>query len=451
MRNRFTIFLAAFILPLFAAAPAAAQTLLSLEECISLAKENNSSLSAARSSRDASEYDFKSVRGNFYPSLSISGAGLYSTADGSLAIPGGNLPVFDAAGVPTGSTAYFPGLGIDYKFDWIFQGGVMLKQPLYMGGKIRSGYKMAKSAAYIAEQNIRVTEAEVVVETSKAYMNAVRAKELKIVAEKYNALVQNLLKDVQSAYRHGLVPKNDLLKVEVRLNESNLAMKRAENAQRLATMNLCHAIGRPLTEKIEVNETIPQYEALPDADAAITGRPEFMMLEQKSELAKRQIKMARSESLPQLALVGSYGYMHGLKLNDASLFGGWDFTAGVTLSIPIFNFGVKANKVRAAKARYEQTLSEVEDANELMTLEVTLAANNLDEAILEQNLAKVSLETATENLRMSESQYKAGVEQLTDLLEAQLMWQQAEQQFIDANIGAYVKWIEYQKATGNIN
>ena len=161
--------------------------------------------------------------------------------------------------------------------------------------------------------------------------------------------------------------------------------------------------------------------------------------------------MARSESLPQLALVGSYGYMHGLKLNDASLFGGWDFTAGVTLSIPIFNFGVKANKVRAAKARYEQTLSEVEDANELMTLEVTLAANNLDEAILEQNLAKVSLETATENLRMSESQYKAGVEQLTDLLEAQLMWQQAEQQFIDANIGAYVKWIEYQKATGNIN
>ena len=187
----------------------------------------------------------------------------------------------------------------------------------------------------------------------------------------------------------------------------------------------------------------------PDAD--ITNRPEYMMLEQKSEIARQQVRMARSESLPQLALLGSYGYMHGFKLNDENFFGDWNFTAGVSLSIPIFHFGTGANKVRAAKARYEQTLSEVEDANELMTLEVTLAANNLDEAILEQSLAQVSLETATENLRMSESQYKAGVEQLTDLLEAQLMWQQAEQQYIDANIGAYVKWIEYQKATGSIN
>ena len=107
--------------------------------------------------------------------------------------------------------------------------------------------------------------------------------------------------------------------------------------------------------------------------------------------------------------------------------------------------------MRAAKARYEQTISEEAESNELMVLEMTLAANNLDEAVLERDLAEISLRTATENLRMSESQYRAGVEPLSDLLEAQLMWQQAEQQLIEANINTYVRWVEYQKATGEIN
>ena len=137
--------------------------------------------------------------------------------------------------------------------------------------------------------------------------------------------------------------------------------------------------------------------------------------------------------------------------NDENFFGDWNFTAGVSLSIPIFHFGTGANKVRAAKARYEQTISEEAESNELMALEMTLAANNLDEAVLERDLAEISLRTATENLRMSESQYRAGVEPLSDLLEAQLMWQQAEQQLIEANINTYVRWVEYQKATGEIN
>lgn len=451
MKRIYTIILTAALLPLLGENLVMAQTALSLEECIELAKENNKSLSAAKSSMEAARYDFKSVRGNFYPRFSLSGTGLYSTSDGSYSIPGGNLPVLGATGAPTGSFAYFPGIDLNYDVDWLFRTAVSLQQPLYMGGKVRSGYKMAKFAAGIAEQNIRVAEADIVVETSKAYMDAVKAKELKIVAEKYNALVSNLLKDVQSAYKHGVAPKNDLLKVEVKLNESLLAVRKAENGLRLATMNLCHITGRPLTEKIEVSGTLPQFSAVTTPDADITNRPEYMMLEQKSEIARQQVRMARSESLPQLALLGSYGYMHGFKLNDENFFGDWNFTAGVSLSIPIFHFGTGANKVRAAKARYEQTISEEAESNELMALEMTLAANNLDEAVLERDLAEISLRTATENLRMSESQYRAGVEPLSDLLEAQLMWQQAEQQLIEANINTYVRWVEYQKATGEIN
>ena len=444
-------FWATVLLSFLAVASATGQSRLSLEECIELAKENNSSLAAVKSSVEAALYDFKSVRGNFYPQFSLSGMGLYSTSKGSIAIPGGNLPVMGATGAPTGSFAYFPGIELDYNVDWLFGAAVSLRQPLYMGGKVRSGYRMAKYASEIAGQSIRVEEAEIVVKTSRAYMDLVKANELKKVAEKYNALVTNLLKEVQSGYKNGILSKNDLLKVEVRLNESLLAVRRAENGIRLASMNLCHLTGRRLGERIEVSEEIPPFPEEIAADADISARPEFMMLEKKSEIARQQVKMARSESLPQLALLGSYGYMHGFKLNDKNFFGDWGFTAGIGLSIPIFHFGTKANKVKAARARYEQTLSQERESNELMELEITLAANNLDEALLERELAEISLRTATESLRMSESQYRAGAERLSDLLEAQLMWQQAEQRQIEARINGYVRWVEYLKATGRTN
>ena len=67
----------------------------------------------------------------------------------------------DKNGVPTGSTAYFPGLGLDYSLGWIYGGGVTLEQPLYMGGKVRTCYRMARIGSSLAAENRRLTEAEV--------------------------------------------------------------------------------------------------------------------------------------------------------------------------------------------------------------------------------------------------------------------------------------------------
>ena len=88
------------------------------------------------------------------------------------------------------------------------------------------------------------------------------------------------------------------------------------------------------------------------------------------------------------------------------------------------------------------------DGGELLQLEATQAANNLDEAQLEIRLAESSLAAADENLRLSRRQYEAGVETLSDHLEAQAMWQQAHQTEVEARIDGYLRWLEYRKAAG---
>ena len=97
----------------------------------------------------------------------------------------------------------------------------------------------------MAHLNEALTTSEVILNTDKAYVQLVKAKEMKKVAEKYHALLTELSKNVKSAHRHGMKPQNDVLKVQVKLNESELSLRKADNALRLASMNLCHYIGRP--------------------------------------------------------------------------------------------------------------------------------------------------------------------------------------------------------------
>ena len=427
------------------------QTVLTLDECIRLAKENNKRMEAAEQQLRASRFEQRSARSLFLPSFSLTGNALYSTADGSYSSGMGQLPVLGADGTPTGQSALFPGIDLAYDLGWIYGGGVKVEQPLYMGGKIRAGYRMARIGSEIARQNKRLTESEVVVETSRAYADVVRTEELMQVAESYHDLLTELMRTVESARKHGMKSQNDVLKVQVKLNESELDLRRAENGHRLAMMNLCHYIGRSLTEKIETDNQLPDFSSVDTRSDDISNRPEYLMLEQQSELARQKVAVARSESLPQVGLVGQYGYLNGVELNGRKLIDSWNFLVGVQVSVPIFNFGNRINKIKSAKAQYAQVQAEREDTNERLTLEMTQSFNNLDEAFLEKTLAESSVISAEENLRTSRLQYEKGMETLSDYLEAQTMWLQARQTQVEARIGCYLRWLEYQKTVGKIN
>ena len=446
---------------------------MTLEQCRVQALEHNKSLDKARWQIKKQEADLKAMKTNFLPNFNLFGADLYNTSklnftpnlSGTFAtgMAGVNTLLSQLAQSPTFApiVAQLQGLGkhfqlpddfFEFKTGNVFMGGVSVYEPLYLGGKITAGYKMNQRGLQMAKNNVRLTESEVILNTDEAYVLCIRAKELGVVARSYQALLEELKKNVDAAVNQGMRTRNDALKVQVKLNEAALNIMKADNAYRLAQMNLAQIIGLPLIQQIEVtSEGFPASTegAVPDTDISdVSKRPEYDLLNDKTELARLQVKLTRSDFLPNVLVFGSYSYMNGMKLLGEKLFKNGSATVGVALKVPLFHFGEGTQKVRSAKAAWQIAQLEQEDLTEKMRLEAMQASNNLHEALMEIDVTQKSVEQATENMKMSRQQYEVGTEPLSDYLEAQAMWQQAKANAVEARCAYLIAHTKYLKAIG---
>ncbi len=420
----------------FMALSAGAQSqTLTVDSCRVIALQNNREKQMAALQTRQAELTQKSTRAQFLPDFSLSAVGLYNSKSGSVGID------LSALGMPL--------VDIDYKLGPMFTGGVQLTQPIYMGGKIRSAYSMSKTAVEMRRQNERLTDAEVIEQVDEAYAQVVKAEEMEQVVQRYRETLLQLDKNVESAVRHGLRHRNDRLKVQVRLNDVDVQQLRARNAITLSKMNLCRLLGRGLSEGVEVSHDYPAVDCatmLGDMDVSL--RPEVAMLDGQLELLAQQVRQARSALLPEVALLARYGYTYGLELNNRTLLNGASFTGAVTVSVPLYHFGERQNKVRAAQLKQQEAQLNRAEKVELMTLELTQAAQNVEEAQAEVAMAQKSLEQAELNMRLSKQQYEAGFETLSDYLESQAQWQQASEGVVEAHFNLYLKSITLRKAAG---
>jgi len=460
--KRITSILALFCL--VAALPTSAQQVLTLEQCREMALENNKQMAILAENKEMAAYDALMYRANFLPKISAVGNYLYTTASMKKTIPGGYLPTYipdEATGelIPNilsnnngtpifKEYAYFPDMDLDLKLSGTYTAGLSVEQPIYMGGKVNSAYRMAKIGEEIAGLDEVKTRAEVILQSDEAYWTYVQTLELAKTAHAYKALVDHLLVDVQNAFDAGMKPRNDLLKVQVKLNEAELKVLQAENGIRLARMNLCHVIGLPLTTELSAESPLDNgtLNGIPEAD--ITDRPEYEMLTKQIELKEQQVRLARSEFLPNVGVAGNFGYANGLKLNGDKLLDKTSFSAVVSVSIPIFHWGEGRNKVKSAQAQRNIAAYQRDDLSEQMELELRQVRNQLDEAQVEVVLTTRSLGQAEENLRESRNRYEAGMETMSDHLEAQTLWQQASSDLIRAKTAARLSETRYLKAAG---
>ncbi|MCH5175512.1 MAG: TolC family protein [Prevotellaceae bacterium] len=456
------------ILAVASISTAAAQPL-TLEQCRTMALAHNKTLSSAKLKMEQSLYDMKSYRANYFPQINLMATDFYSTAKGDLSIAGGHLPIYnyvDANGQylpnvtvnPDGTYtlnqyADFPDQKIEWKVKNVFMGGISLMQPLYAGGKISTAYKMSQLGAQMANENIRLTEEDIIVKTDEAYYMVVRAKEMGKVAQSYKALLEELMKNVEAAFRHGMKTRNDVMKVQVKLNEATLSIQKTDNAHRLALMNLCHLTGMPLDTNIEVaedNAETPSSNSASSTTLTVTSRPEYSILQNRTELARQNVKLTQSDHLPNIALGAAYNYANGAELAGKRLLDNGSLTVGIAVKMPIDIFGGATNKMRSAKAAHQIALLEQQDLTEQMQLELQQCINNADEAAEEVRLCETALSQAAQNMQLSKQQYEVGFETLSDYLEAQAEWQQCSANLVNARCQLHLAYTKLLKAAGQL-
>ncbi len=439
---------------------------LTLDDCRRMALEHNRNLKNATLEHLASEEILQAYKTNFLPKFSLSGDYLYSGGKSAFSLPGGYLPTFvpnPATGVlepnismmsPDGAPifkeyAYMPDTKFDFKMGSVYSAGLSARQPIYMGGKIQTSVKMAKIATTITGLNEQKTEAEVILRVDEAFFACIKVEELVKSATVYQQVLAEFYRQMENACQSGMKSRNDLLKVQVQLNEAELKLRQSENGLRLARMNLCYYIGLPISsENISLTDDFEHTNIISARGSDVSARPEYAMLQQQIELKKRNVTLVRSDFLPQVTAMVSYNYTHGMQLNNTTLFSKPSFMGGVSVNIPLFNWGEGRRKISAARREVEMASNQFDDISEQMQLELMQVINDYDESILEVALTQKSLTQAEENRTESGNRYEAGMETLGDYLEAQAFWQKAQSDLVEARSKQRISYTRYLKATG---
>lgn len=454
----------------------AQEIVLNLQKCREMAVENSKKMQVAAEQQKKAGYDWKSYRANFLPKISGSGLYAYMHKKMNYKIDGGYLPVYQSSDVgqaiplnsmqlgPDGKPvmgpdglplfkqyAFLPDIELALGLRNVYSVGVMLEQPVYMGGKVRSAFKMASIGKEMAELNVHSSRAQVLTESDEAYWQYVRVKEQLKSAEKYLEVVSELVKNVTDAIETGMASQNDLLKAQVKQNEAELLVSKANNGVALSRMNLCRVIGVDLYSLVDVNDSLCAESTLNLLDMGndITARPEYNLLEKQVELKSKEVALTRADFLPQLGVSASYAYGDGISLNGESD-GVASFAAVASLKIPIYHWGEGRNKVKAVKAEQEMARLQQEELSQMMQLEVAKTRFNVEDAAARVKMTEKSLSQAEENLQVSRNRYEVGMETITNYMEAQAQWQKAWSDAIDARAELRLSETYYLKATGKL-
>ena len=187
---------------------------------------------------------------------------------------------------------------------------------------------------------------------------------------------------------------------------------------------------------------LPQ-QYLIDNNSTIKNRNEYQLLNKALEAEKLQKKMALGEYLPQVAL-GAMGYKYDMMNTTSS-----NALAFVTVSVPISDWWGGSHKIKEKQYKIEQASNKLEETAELLSLQIEQARNELNETYFQIKTNQVSIDQAKENLKVMSDNYQAGVSSMSDLLEAQAMYQEAQNQYTDAVCTYKIKEANYLSATGN--
>ena len=321
---------------------------------------------------------------------------------------------------------------------------VMAVQPVFAGGQIVNGNRLAKVGEDVSRLRLKLSENEVEKTAEQYFWQLASLQEKMKTVEAVEALLQGIRNDVEVAVKAGVAMRNDLLQVQLRQNEVASQKLKLQNGLSLVRMLLSQYCGlRDTTFAISYNaEVIPPKALRQNHDLAVLNTAEYQLLGKQVEVTALQEKMAVGKNLPSVAVGAGYNY-HNLLENNHSF--GMVFA---TVSIPISDWWGGSHAISRSKIAHRKAQEQLADNTQLLMIGMQNAWNGVEESYSQLQLAQLSIEQATENLRLNKDYYHAGISKMSDLLEAQMLYQQACDQRTDAFAAYQNKLLEYRLAVG---
>ena len=345
----------------------------------------------------------------------------------------------------------------------VYAGGIVVNQPIYMGGAIKAANDMAAIGEQVAQNNISLKRQLVLYGVDNAYWLAISLKKKEALAIRYRDLAQKLNEDVKKMIREGVATRADGLKVEVAVNTADMQIARIQSGVSLAKMALCELCGLDLNGDIQLSDEgdadLPptpstQFDnyIIPASDSTRLNetRPELRLLQNAVDMSKQNTKLLRSLYLPHILLTAGYS------VSNPNLFNGFQkrftdlWNIGVTVQVPVWTWGENKYKIRASRTATSIAQLEMDDVRKKIDLEIEQNRLRLKDANKQLATSHKNMAAAEENLRCANVGFKEGVMTVTEVMAAQTAWQTSRMAIIDAEISVKLAQAGLQKALGGL-
>jgi outer membrane protein TolC len=347
---------------------------------------------------------------------------------------------------------------------------------------LRNGWLAANRAALvIARRSLEQSRASFAAEVNNSVLQAVAQYWAVVQARGNLRVAQSSMEAAEATYKHdkrslelGALPPLDIYRSEsqvasrrVQVIQSEYALKQAEDTLRLTIGAdqdpYFQALDLELTEQAEAAGELRTIDAATALQTALTKRPEFDAARAALARDETQIRLAHNHLLPQLDLTGLYASngLGGAGFNSLGqpISSSWvsqmfsfnypTYEAQLTLSLPLKNRAAKAEMGTALVGRRNDLYSQ-RQIREQVTLDVSNAVHQLEQAKLSIVAGKEALDLAKKTMAAEQRKYELGSGTIFLVLEAQTEVATAEQSLLQAEVGYQLAVAAIDHATGEL-
>jgi outer membrane protein TolC len=320
---------------------------------------------------------------------------------------------------------------------WSF--GLSLSQNLFAGGRILAQNRIAAANRRRAETELTAQEAQLVLDVTTAYYDAVLSDRLVSIAEASLNQAERTLRDVRLARQVGTQPEFDLLRAEVSRDNQRPVVIQRRTARELAYVRLAQILNLPLDQPVVLTTSLGDTAsaegppAVPIADrgrteldTTVSQRAPVRQAAENVRASEGQLAVARAQSLPSLVLSSQYA-----KLNfpeDPFPSGRFltDWTVGVSLQLPLFTGGRLSGERMVARAGVEQARLRLRQTEEQARLDARSSVANSEEAEARWAASTGTVRQAQRAYQIAEIRYREGISTQTELSDSRLQLQEAQ-------------------------
>ena len=329
------------------------------------------------------------------------------------------------------------------------------QQVVYAGGAISSGIRLAELQRAQSENAVEMTRNQMRFIALGQYLELLKLENGIKVYDSNIALTEKLIADIKSRQTQGMALKNDVTRYELQMESLKLGKRRLEDQKSIMNHQLCNTIGLENTivvpsmtlDNIEDDNLMEK-----DLQAEAAGNsPQLRQAELGVKMAEQQLKLAKSEMLPKVAIVAADNFTGPFNYDIPPIdknFNVWYVGVGVKYSISSL---FKSNKsVRKAKEQLRQSHDTHAMAGEAVDNSMQQAYTMHRQAFAELHTQQKSVELAQQNYNVVNNRYLNQLALITDMIDASNIKLNAELQEINARINIAYTYYNIRYVAGSI-